>query len=150
MRGWLIIYFSVFRIPSRIVRLLLNRAASMRCFFSVSDPPEPVRIFMSLYQRISEILPISSERAARLLRQSRPLFYVLPRRRRTVAIDNNSDFVTNSSQLDYLPIWISKSVPGFGAASISFLTFRARCAQNFSRRFTLLLVLFRAFGSVTR
>ena len=46
LRGWLIIYISVFRIPSRIVRLLLNRAASMRCFFSVSDPPEPVCIFM--------------------------------------------------------------------------------------------------------
>ena len=33
LRGWLIIYISVFRIPSRIVRLLLNRAASMRFFF---------------------------------------------------------------------------------------------------------------------
>ena len=98
LRGWLIIYISVFRIPSRIVRLLLNRAASMRCFFSVSNPPEPVRIFMSFYQRISEILPIISERAARLLRQSRPLFDVLPCRRRAVAINNNSDFVTNASQ----------------------------------------------------
>ena len=32
LRGWLIIYISVFRIPSSIVRLLLNRAASMRSF----------------------------------------------------------------------------------------------------------------------
>ena len=32
LRGCLIIYISVFCIPSCIVRLLLNRAASMRCF----------------------------------------------------------------------------------------------------------------------
>ena len=32
LRGWLIIYISGFRIPSRIVRLLLNRAAGMRSF----------------------------------------------------------------------------------------------------------------------
>ena len=31
-RGWLIIYISGFRIPSHIVRLPLNRAASMRSF----------------------------------------------------------------------------------------------------------------------
>ena len=67
-------------------------------FFSVSDPPEPVHIFMSLYQRISEIQPTSSERAARLLRESRPLFNILPLRRRAVSIDDNSDFVTNASQ----------------------------------------------------
>ena len=35
-------------------------------FFSVSDPPEPVRNFMTLYRRISEIQSTSSERAARL------------------------------------------------------------------------------------
>ena len=33
-------------------------------FFSVSDPPAPVRYFMILYRRISEIQPTSNERAA--------------------------------------------------------------------------------------
>ena len=33
-------------------------------FFSVSDPPAPVRYFMILYRRISEIQPTSSEREA--------------------------------------------------------------------------------------
>ena len=32
LRGWLSIYISGFRIPSHIVRLLLNRSASMRSF----------------------------------------------------------------------------------------------------------------------
>ena len=32
LRGWLILYISGFHIPSRIVRLLLNYAASMRSF----------------------------------------------------------------------------------------------------------------------
>ena len=98
LRGWFIIYISGFRIPNRIGRLLLYRAASIRCFFSVSDPPEPVRTFMSLYQRISEIQPTSSERVARLLCESRLLFNILPLRRRAVSIDNNSDFVTNAYQ----------------------------------------------------
>ena len=116
-------------------------------FFSVSDPSEPVRNFMSLYQRISEFQPTSCERAARLLRESRPLFNILPLRRRAVSIDNNSVFcdqcVLNS---DYSRICTSKSVPKSGAASIYFLKIRAaraRCAHNFSRRFTMLLVLLR-------
>ena len=46
-------------------------------FFSVSDPPAPVRYFMMLYRRISGIQPTSSERAARLLRECRPAFYYL-------------------------------------------------------------------------
>ena len=47
-------------------------------FFSVSDPPAPVRYFMILYRRISEIQSTSIERAASLLRECRPLFNMLP------------------------------------------------------------------------
>ena len=57
-------------------------------FFSVSDPPAPVRYFMILYRRISEIQPTSSERAASLLRECRPLFNMLPLRRRAISLDN--------------------------------------------------------------
>ena len=52
---------------------------------------------MPLYQRISEIQPTSSERAARLLRECRPLFNILPLRRRAVSIDNILT-VSNASQ----------------------------------------------------
>ena len=90
-------------------------------FFSVSDPPEPVRNFMTLYQRISEIQLTSSERAARLLRESRPLFKILPLRRRVVSIDHNSDFCDQRFlNSDYSRICSSKSVPKSGAASIYF------------------------------
>ena len=110
----------------------------------VSNPPEPVRIFMSLYQQISEILPVSRERAARLLHQCRPLLDVLPLRRRAVSIDNNSDFVTNASQFRLFAHLYFEVRTGFRCGFHFFLKFRAarvRCAQNFSRRFTLLLVL---------
>ena len=63
-------------------------------FFSVSDPPEPVRNVMLLYQRISEIQPTSSEHVARFLRESCPLLQILPIRRRAVSIDNILSFVT--------------------------------------------------------
>ena len=47
----------------------------MWCFFSVSDPPVPVRYFI-LYRRVFEIQPTSSERAASLLRECRPFLNV--------------------------------------------------------------------------
>ena len=97
-------------------------------FFSVSDPPAPVRYFMILYRRISEIQPDSSERAAA------PLFNMLPLRRRAISLDNILTFVT------YV----------FLDSDYSISEARARCANNFSRRFTMLLALFRAFHSVTR
>ena len=121
MRGWLIIYMCGFRIPSLILRLLLNRAANMRSFFSVSDPPEPARKFMTLFPRISEIQPTSSESAARLSRESRPLFNILPLRRRAVSVGNDSDFCDQRFlNSDYSRICSSKSVPGSGAASIHY------------------------------
>ena len=90
-------------------------------FFSVSDPPEPVRNFMTLYRRISEIQPTSSERAARLLRESRLLFSILPLRRRAISINNNSDFCDRHFlNSDYSRFCSSKSVPKSGAASIYF------------------------------
>ena len=54
-------------------------------FFSVSDPPAPVRYFMMLYRRISEIQPTSSERAARLLCECRPFFNILPQAQGDIA-----------------------------------------------------------------
>ena len=110
-----------FRIPSLILRLLLNHSANMRSFFSVSDPPEPARKFMTLFPRISEIQPTSSERAARLSRESRPLFKILPLRHRVVSVSNDSDFCDQRSlNSDYSRICSSKSVPESGAASIHY------------------------------
>ena len=114
LRGWLIIYMCGFRIPSLILR---------RCqyeeFFSVSDPPEPVRKFMNLSPRISEIQPTSSERAARLSRESRPLFKILPLRCRAVSIGDDSVFCDQRFlNSDYSRTCSSKSVPKSGAASI--------------------------------
>ena len=60
-------------------------------FFYVPDPPEPARKFMKLYPRVSEIQSTSSERAAKLSRESRPLFKILPLRRRAVSIGDDSD-----------------------------------------------------------
>ena len=66
----------------------------MRSFFLVSDPPAPVRNFLILYWRISEIQPSSSERAASLVRECRPLFNMLPLRRRAISLDNILTFVS--------------------------------------------------------
>ena len=61
-------------------------------FFSVSDPPEPACKFLKLYPRVSEIQSSSSERAARLCRESCPLFRILPLKRRAISIGDDSEF----------------------------------------------------------
>ena len=133
-RGWLILDMSGFPHSK------LDSAASIKLhrnydeLFSVANPPAPVRYFMILYRRISEIQPTSSERAASLLRECRPLFNMLPLRRRAISLHNILTFVT------YI----------FLNSDYSISASRARCAKNFSRRFTMILVLSRAFYSVTR
>ena len=54
-------------------------------------------------------------------RENRPLFNILPFRRRAVSIDNGSDFCDQHFlNSDYSRICNSKSVPKSGAASIYF------------------------------
>ena len=133
-RGWLILDMSGFPHSKPDSAASIKPRSNYEEFFSVSDPPAPVRYFMILYWQISEIQPTSSERAASLLRECRPLFNMLPLRRRAISLDNILTFVT------YV----------FLDSDYSISEARARCANNFSRRFTMLLVLFRAFHSVTR
>ena len=92
-----------------------NSAASIKPrsnyeeFFSVSDPPAPVRYFMMLYRRISEIQPTSSERAARLLREWRPLYNILPLRRRAISFNNILTFVTNAFSIQTIRASVIRS-----------------------------------------
>ena len=133
-RGWLILDMSSFPHSKPDSAASIKPHSNYEEFFSVSDPPAPVRYFMILYRRISEIQPTSSERAASLLPECRPLFNILPLRRRAISLDNILTFVT------YV----------FLDSDYSISAARACCANNFSRRFTMLLVLFRVFHSVTR
>ena len=134
-RGWLILDMSGFPHSKPDSAASIKPRSNYEEFFSVSDPPAPVRYFMILYRKISEIQPTSSERAASFfLRECRPLFDMLPLRCRAISLDNILTFVT------YV----------FLDSDYSISAARAGCTNNFSRRFTMLLVLFRAFHSVTR
>ena len=133
-RGWLILDMSGFPHSKPYSAASIKPRSNYEEFFSVSDPLAPVRYFMILYWRISEIQPTSSECAASLLRECRPLCHMLPLRRRAISIDNILTFVT------YV----------FLDSDYSISVARASCANNFGRRFTMLLVIFRAFHSVTR
>ena len=133
-RCWLILDMNGFAHSKPDSAASIKPCSNYEEFFSVSDPPAPVRYFTILYRRISEIQPTSSERAASLLRECRPLFNMLPLRRRAISLDNFLTFVT------YV----------FLDSDYSISADRARCANNFSRRFTMLLVFFRTFRSVTR
>ena len=81
-------------------------------YFSVADPPEPSRKFMRLYPRVSEIQVASSEHAANLSLESRPLFRILPVRRRAFSIGDDTDFCRQRFlNSDFSRICRSKSVP---------------------------------------
>ena len=128
-RCWLILDMSGFPLSKPDSAASIKPHSNYEEFFSVSDPPAPVRYFMILYRRISEIQPTSSERVASLLRECRPLFSMLPLSRRAISLDNILTFVT------YV----------FLDSNYSISADKARCANNFSRRFIMLLVLFRIF-----
>ena len=119
--GWLIIYiYDCFPHSKPDTAASVKPRCGYEEFFSVSDPPEPARKFMKLYPRVSEIQSTSSERAARLSRESRPLFKILPLRRRAVSIGDDSDFCNQRFlNSDYSRICRSKSVPKSRAASIN-------------------------------
>ena len=133
-RGWLILDMSGFQHSKPDSAASIKPHSNYEEFFSVSDPPAPVRYFMILYRRISEssqlvasVWPVYCVNAA-------PLFNMLPLRRRAISLDNILTFVT------YV----------FLDSDYSINAARALCANNFSRRFTMLLVLFCAFHSATR
>ena len=85
-RGWLILDISGFPHSKPDSAASIKPRRNYEVFFSVSDPPAPVRYFI-LHRRISEIQPTSSERAASLLRECRPLFNMLPLRHGAISLN---------------------------------------------------------------
>ena len=89
-------------------------------YFAVVDPPEPARKFMRLYPRVSEIQTQVHDYAANLSRESRPLFRVLPSRRRAFSIGDEPDFCRQRFiNSDFARICRSKSVAKSRMASVS-------------------------------
>ena len=89
-------------------------------YFAVNDPPEPARKFMRLYPRVSEIQSSVHEYEENLARESRPLFRVLPSRRRAVSIGDDPDFYKQRFlNSDFSRIWRSRSVSKSRMASVS-------------------------------
>ena len=89
-------------------------------YFSVSEPPEPTRKFLKLYPRVSEIQSVSGECAARLSRESHPLFRILPLNRRSISIGDDSDFYHQRFlNSNYSRICRSKFVPRSRVASVN-------------------------------
>ena len=61
-------------------------------FFAISDPPSASRQNLTVYPRVAEIVNTSAERASRLARESRPLHWVVPFRRKMFFVGDNPDF----------------------------------------------------------
>ena len=98
--------------------------AAPRCeyeaYFAVNDPLEPARKFMRLYPRVSEIQSSVHDYAENLSRESRPLFRVLPSRRRAVSIGDDPDFCKQRFlNSDFTRICRSRSVLKSRMSSVS-------------------------------
>ena len=75
---------------------------------------------MRLYPRVSEIQTAASDYAANLARESRPLFKILPSKRRSLSIGDAPDFCKQRFlNADFSRICRSKSVPRSRMASVS-------------------------------
>ena len=61
-------------------------------FFAVSDPPSASRQNLMVYPRVSEIINSSAERASRLAKESRPIYSVVPLRRKMFFVGDKPDF----------------------------------------------------------
>ena len=91
---------------SRLIDFIYNRFANSRpsasthmpprcefeSFFAVSDAPAASKHYLTVYPRVAEIIDSSSDRAARLARESRPLHRVVPLRRRWFNVGDQPDF----------------------------------------------------------
>ena len=89
-------------------------------YFAVNDPPEPAWKFMRLYPWVSKIQSSVHDYAANLSRESRPLFRVLPSRRRAVSIGDDPDFCRQHFlNSDFARICWSRSVSKSLMASVS-------------------------------
>ena len=73
-------------------RPLRNSLAPLCCefesFFSVSEPQSAARI----YPRVDELVADTSERASKLACESKPLFKVIPLRRKVFPVSNQPDY----------------------------------------------------------
>ena len=99
-------------------------SAAPRCdyeiYFAVADPLEPSHKLMRLYPRVNEIQASVSDYTANLARESRPLFKMLPSKRRSLSIGDAPDYCKQRFlNSDYASICRSKSVPRSRMASVS-------------------------------
>ena len=98
--------------------------AAPRCdyesYFAMADPPEPSRQLMRLYLLVSEIQTAASDYAANLAWESRPLFKLLPSKRRSLSIGDAPNFCKQRFlNADFSRSCRSESVPRSRMASVS-------------------------------
>ena len=71
-------------------------AAPPRCdfeaYFAVSEPQSSLRLKLRLYPRVDELMSKSKERAAKFVRESKPLHKVIPIRRKVFPVADDPDF----------------------------------------------------------
>ena len=84
-RGWLILDRSGFPHSKPDSAASIKPRSNYEEFFSVSDPPAPVRYFMILYQRISEIQPTRASVRPVYCVNAAPLFNMLTLRHGDIA-----------------------------------------------------------------
>ena len=106
-------------------RPLSDPSVPPRCvfedYFAVSKPPSSARQRLRVYPRVNEILDVSTKKASRLVRESKPLHKVVPLRRKIFQVADALDFVAaRFVNPDFSRISNSKNIQKSRSSSVSF------------------------------
>ena len=101
-----------------------DASAPPRCefedYFAISDPPTSSCQNLMVYPRVSEIIDASSDKASRLVRESRPLHKVVPLMRKIFFVGDDQDFCNaRYVNLDFSHISNSKTILKSRLSSVS-------------------------------
>ena len=89
-------------------------------FFSISDSAPAARQNLAIYPRVSELVDASSDRASRLARESRPLYRVVPLKRKIFRVGDQPDYcAARFLNPDFSRISKNKNILKTRASSVS-------------------------------
>ena len=90
-------------------------------FFSTSEASSSAKPTLTLYPRVSEILDSCADRAAQFAKESKPLYRVLPFKRKATAVGDRPDFyVARYLNSDFSRIARQRTILKSRASSVSF------------------------------
>ena len=96
--------------------------------FAVSDPPESTRPRFRLYLLVADIVQNTHDRAANLVKGTKPLSSILPKKRRLQSVADDPEFTTVVLNSDFSCLAENKTISNKCLGTVSF--FELECVEG--------------------